>query len=151
MGGCVWCLNASTSEFFQTKFNELVCTACRKTRPEYGLISKSNAKNKYLVTDSDIRSLRFVEKPNPTNAKFRDMKLFLIKQIIECALRRYGSLENVEEEKRKREVERFMSRQGSKRSKRPTAEQIATGEASAKDWSKRQAAVHRRSSAAKSD
>jgi len=94
--GCVWCSSASISDYFDEKFGERICTACRKTRPEYGMISKSNAKLRYLVTDKDMRSLRFIEKPNPSNAKFRDMKLFLLKHVIAAAIVRHGSLSDIE-------------------------------------------------------
>ena len=35
----------------------------------------------YVLTDSEIRTLLFVERPNPRNARYHDMKLYLRKQV----------------------------------------------------------------------
>jgi hypothetical protein len=42
---------------------------------------QSNAKSGYLLSDSDLHPLGFVEKQNPRNTKFNNMKQYLVRQV----------------------------------------------------------------------
>jgi hypothetical protein len=42
---------------------------------------QSNAKSGYLLSDSDLHHLGFVEKENPRNQKFHKMKQYLVSQV----------------------------------------------------------------------
>ena len=45
----------------------------------------------FLVTDSELEKLRCVQRPNPHNANWKDMKLYLYKQVYEYAIQKWGS------------------------------------------------------------
>jgi hypothetical protein len=42
---------------------------------------QSNAKSAYLLSDSDMHPLGFVEKQNPRHTKFAAMKQYLVSQV----------------------------------------------------------------------
>ena len=58
----------------------------RETEEKYELITKTDAKNKYLLKDEDfdVREppLKFILRKNPHNERWGDMKLFLKLQVI---------------------------------------------------------------------
>jgi hypothetical protein len=58
----------------------LVCSSCFRRHENY--ISKSNAKSGYLLSDGDLYPLRYVEKENPRNSKFAQMKQYLVSQVL---------------------------------------------------------------------
>jgi hypothetical protein len=45
------------------------------------LISKSNAKQQYLVSDNDLLPLRWLERNNPQRASWTSMKLYLEREV----------------------------------------------------------------------
>lgn len=45
------------------------------------LISKSNAKQQYLVSDNDLLSLKWLERNNPQRASWTSMKLYLEREV----------------------------------------------------------------------
>jgi DNA repair protein len=56
----------------------------RVDNEEYDLITKTDAKNEYLLKDCDFERdppLKFVEKRNPRNNRWGLMKLYLRKQV----------------------------------------------------------------------
>lgn len=61
------------------RFKLLVCTPC--FRKNERLVSKSNAKSAYLLSDSDLQPLGFVEKQNPQHQKWSSMKQYLVSQV----------------------------------------------------------------------
>lgn len=64
------------------RFKLLVCTPC--FRKHERLVSKSNAKSSYLLSDSDLQPLGFVEKQNPQHQKWSSMKQYLVSQVCGC-------------------------------------------------------------------
>jgi hypothetical protein len=46
-----------------------------------------------VVTDSELERLRHVQRPNPRNANWKDMKLYLYVQVYDYAMRKWGSEE----------------------------------------------------------
>eukprot|EP00775_Hariotina_reticulata_P006710 gene6711-6931_t len=66
------------------------------------LISKSNAKAQYLLTDSDVRKLGFLERSNPQHKEWSAMKMYLVSQVEELAAAKHGNLAAVAEEKQRR-------------------------------------------------
>ena len=67
----------------------LPCPSCfdsRDTEEKYELITKTDAKNQYLLkdVDFDLREppLKFILRKNPHNERWGDMKLFLEFQVI---------------------------------------------------------------------
>ena len=64
-------------------------------------------KKEFLLTDSLLEQLACKEKPNPRSAFFKPMKIYLRKHVKDLAESLYGSLEQLEREKEKREEKRL--------------------------------------------
>lgn len=63
----------------------MVIGDCRESEEKYELITKTDAKNKYLLKDEDfdVREppLKFILRKNPHNPRWGEMKLFLELQV----------------------------------------------------------------------
>lgn len=70
----------------------MVIGDCRESEEKYELITKTDAKNKYLLKDEDfdVREppLKFILRKNPHNPRWGEMKLFLELQV-KLALHQY--------------------------------------------------------------
>lgn len=81
-----------------------VCGGCKEKYPEkYSLLTKTEVKDDYLLTDEECRDeelLPHLTKPNPHKSHWHDMMLFLRCQIEEYALgpKRWGSAEALDAE-----------------------------------------------------
>ncbi|KAL8565210.1 hypothetical protein ACOMHN_001108 [Nucella lapillus] len=75
---------------------------------KYELITKTDAKNKYLLkdVDFDVRepALKFILRKNPHNPHWGDMKLFLELQVAARAKEVWGDEEKMEDAKEQRSV-----------------------------------------------
>eukprot|EP00743_Colponemidia_sp_Colp-15_P006945 GILK01007494.1.p1 GENE.GILK01007494.1~~GILK01007494.1.p1 ORF type:complete len:289 (-),score=45.80 GILK01007494.1:37-864(-) len=87
-----------------------VCFTCKKDNPFYSRVTKTTAQERFLLTDDDLKftdmKLSIVSKPNPRGIKFTEMKLYLHGQMEQLAIAKWGSLENIEDARRKRIEER---------------------------------------------
>lgn len=87
-------------EFLQTQ----VCHTCKEKMPEkYSLLTKTEAKEDYLLTDPELRDeglLPRMTKPNPHKSTWNDMMLFMRFQVEEYAFseKKWGSAEKLDEE-----------------------------------------------------
>lgn len=88
-------------------FGEKVCIPCRRLTDEFDLITKADGMANYLLPSDSFQLLRFVSKNNPHNPGWTPMKLFLRKEVKSLAIKRFGSLENILEEKHKREEKKL--------------------------------------------
>ena len=100
---CKFCkiLNVSI-EIFNT-FEINVCLSCSYKNIEF--ITKTEALKNYLLTDSEIKGLRFLKKENTRHTggfKSRFIYLYLKSDVEEIALTKYESLDAIEDEKEKR-------------------------------------------------
>lgn len=81
-----------------------VCNACKDKLPEkYSLLTKTEAKEDYLLTDPELRDeglLPHLEKPNPHKATWNNMMLYVRYQVEEYAFseKKWGSAEALDEE-----------------------------------------------------
>lgn len=94
-------------------FGILVCNSCKYGNPLYDVITKTKAKDEYLVTDTDLQSLGFLSKPNPRKPMWAPMRLFLRSQVEELSKNRFPTLGDIERARRDRQVaklERQMAR-----------------------------------------
>lgn len=88
-----------------------VCAGCKEKFPDkYSLLTKTEAKEDYLLTDPELRDpklLPHVEKPNPHKASWNNMMLYLRYQVEEYAFsdKKWGSPEALDEEFAKRQAE----------------------------------------------
>lgn len=100
-------------------FGCAVCGGCKEARADkYSLLTKTEAKEDYLLTDPELRDaelLPHLERPNPHKATWNSMMLYLRYQVEEYAFgRKWGSAEKLDEEfgrregeKKRRKEERF--------------------------------------------
>lgn len=83
---------------------------CREDRGKHDMITRTDAKNEYLLKDCDLDSreppLRFILRKNPHEKARGDMKLYLRMQVEERALQVWGSFQSLDEEKDKRGIKR---------------------------------------------
>ncbi|CAH8461866.1 unnamed protein product [Schistosoma mattheei] len=83
-----------------------VCDKCRDPKNIHALITKSSAKERYLLNDVDLDirepKLNYLLKRNPHNSSWGDMRLYLEAQIAERALEIWGSEDALEKEREKR-------------------------------------------------
>lgn len=63
-----------------------MCDACRDGETKHSLITRTDAKNEYLLKDCDLDKrepiLRFLRAKNPHNKHWGDMKLYLSLHVI---------------------------------------------------------------------
>lgn len=92
------------SEFFQ----EFICKSCKlQAGDRYKTISRGDAMTNYLATEDSLRVLPFQTKNNPHNPGWTPMKLYLKKHVLDIAVKRFGSLEAMEDEKKRRDGLKF--------------------------------------------
>mmetsp|Transcript_27910 Transcript_27910/g.44750 ORF Transcript_27910/g.44750 Transcript_27910/m.44750 type:complete len:180 (+) Transcript_27910:3792-4331(+) len=91
------------------------------------MMSKTKAKEEYLITDDDMLKLKYLESSNPRRPGWSIMKLYLVKQIKQVALQRWGNQKAIEEEKDRRIKSRAEKRgERAKKSLKKSAESNAT-------------------------
>ncbi|KAJ5343209.1 uncharacterized protein N7506_003033 [Penicillium brevicompactum] len=94
-----------------------ICHACKDKFPEkYSLLTKTEAKEDYLLTDPELRDedlLPRLEKPNPHKSTWNSMMLYLRYQIEEYAFsdKKWGSTEALDAEFEKRETDKKRRRE----------------------------------------
>jgi DNA-repair protein complementing XP-A cells len=88
-----------------------VCNSCKDKFPEkYSLLTKSEAREDYLLTDPELKDealLPHIEKPNPHKSTWHNMMLYLRYQVEEYAFsdKKWGSPEALDEEFERRTKE----------------------------------------------
>lgn len=97
---CQYCENYRLDTAIQKTFNKNICFDCKFDK--LNLITKTTVIRNFLLTNEEISKLKFLSKPNPRKGTWHDMQLFDIEQVENCAIEKYGSLENLEKEKTKR-------------------------------------------------
>ena len=102
---CQDCNLTFKNSHLRDTYDVLVCDGCND-KDKYPLITKSDAKSEYLITDTifNIHNLKFEMRKNPHNAGWGEMKLFLLSQVEAVALKKWESWENLEKEKEKRKI-----------------------------------------------
>ncbi|KAG9337108.1 hypothetical protein JZ751_029776 [Albula glossodonta] len=105
---CEECNKPFMDSYLSNSFDLSVCDRCRDNEEKHKLISRTEAKQEYLLKDCDLDKrepvLRFVLRKNPHNAHWGDMKLYLKLQV-------WGSQEALEEAKESREQNREIQKQ----------------------------------------
>lgn len=104
------CFECGTPELdfvFYNAFKIRVCGACRNKFPEkYSLLTKTECKEDYLLTDPEMRDtelLPHLERPNPHKKTYTNMMLYVRFQVEEFAFRKWGGPEGLDAEWEKRE------------------------------------------------
>ncbi|KAJ8029694.1 DNA repair protein complementing XP-A cells-like [Holothuria leucospilota] len=82
---CLDCGNSFQDSSLYKQFDHSVCDDCRDNEDKHNLITKTEAKNEYLLKDADLDRreppLKFLVRKNPHNPRWGDMKLYLRLQV----------------------------------------------------------------------
>ncbi|KAL7856291.1 hypothetical protein AOLI_G00198950 [Acnodon oligacanthus] len=112
---CEECSRPFMDSYLSNSFDLSVCDQCRDNEVKHRLISRTEAKQLFLLKDCDLDlrepPLRFVLKKNPHNPRWGDMKLYLKTQVVKRSLEVWGSEEALEEARESREENREVQKQ----------------------------------------
>ncbi|XP_012061820.1 PREDICTED: DNA repair protein complementing XP-A cells homolog [Atta cephalotes] len=107
---CEECQQKFRDSYLLQTFDLTVCDKCRDKEGKHSLITKTEAKQEYLLKDCDLDRrepvLKYIVRKNPHNMNWGEMKLYLHLQIEQRALEVWGSEENLLKEKEAREIKR---------------------------------------------
>jgi hypothetical protein len=98
------CGKSPVNESLYNHFQLTVCRSCKRACNLYECITKSECVTEYLITEDIIKSMPYMERDNPHNPGWKPMKLYLRKHALEAALNRFGSIESLHQEKKRREA-----------------------------------------------
>ncbi|XP_069184416.1 DNA repair protein complementing XP-A cells isoform X2 [Procambarus clarkii] len=112
---CLECDQQFNNSFLFQNFDHPTCDQCRDTDDKHCLITKTDAKNEYLLKDVDFDQrkppLKFIVRKNPHNSRWGDMKLYLKLQVEKRALEVWESEEALEEALEKKDKQRESNKQ----------------------------------------
>lgn len=112
---CDDCQKPFMDSYLCNNFDLCVCDKCRDNEEKHKLISRTEAKQHYLLKDCDLDkrepALRFILKKNPHNPRWGDMKLYLKLQVEKRCMEVWGSEEALEEARESREENREVQKQ----------------------------------------
>eukprot|EP00835_Amoeboradix_gromovi_P001130 NODE_45_length_27728_cov_0.328387.p12 type:complete len:214 gc:universal NODE_45_length_27728_cov_0.328387:971-1612(+) len=101
---CDHCSTMDIDPSFFNTFNIKVCKNCMNEHEEiYALLTKTECKKDYLLTEPELKSLRHLEKVNPHRSHWFPMQLFVRKEVEEFAINKWQSLDKLDEEFYRRE------------------------------------------------
>ncbi|CAO1385609.1 unnamed protein product [Diamesa tonsa] len=104
---CLECEEEFTDSYLLKNFNYSVCDKCKDHEEKHILITKTDAKNEYLLKDCDFDRreppLKFICRKNPHGAKYHEMKLYLHLQVKARALVVWEDRAKIEEARKERE------------------------------------------------
>lgn len=108
---CRECGSLEIDWVWEEVFHVCVCGTCKEKYPEkYSLLTKTECKQDYLLTDPELRDeelLPHLSRPNPHKSHWHDMMLFLRFQVEEYAFnKKWGSAEGLDAEFEKREADK---------------------------------------------
>ncbi|KAF4589829.1 DNA repair protein Rad14 [Ophiocordyceps camponoti-floridani] len=108
---CRECRSLEIDFVWEEVFHVCVCHRCKEKLPEkYSLLTKTECKQDYLLTDPELRDpdlLPHLSKPNPHKTHWHDMNLFLRFQVEEYAINtKWGSAEALDAEYERRESQK---------------------------------------------
>ncbi|PJF19477.1 DNA repair protein [Paramicrosporidium saccamoebae] len=104
---CRHCTSIELDAVLKTHFSINVCHNCREIHSNnYRLLTKTTVKDEYLLTDEELADtsvLPFMTKPNPYKSTWSDMQLYLSMHVEKFAVKKWGSLEALQQEITRRE------------------------------------------------
>ncbi|XP_056136910.1 DNA repair protein complementing XP-A cells [Lampris incognitus] len=112
---CDDCDKPFMDSYLSNSFDLSVCDKCRDNEVKHKLISRTEAKQQYLLKDCDLDKreppLKFILRKNPHNPHWGDMKLYLKLQVEKRCMEVWGSEEALEEARETREENREVQKQ----------------------------------------
>ncbi|KAF9473305.1 hypothetical protein BDN70DRAFT_915646 [Pholiota conissans] len=107
---CRECQSMDIDPTFMKVFDCLVCKSCQREKPEkYSLLTKTECKEDYLLTDPELRdeeAMPHLLKANPHASTYANMMLYLRYQVEEFAWKKWGSPEALDAEFERRTIEK---------------------------------------------
>lgn len=97
---CQSCQSRIIDQEYFDHFGVKVCFNCKESNILFEILTKTQARNEYLLTDEELADsalLPSMSRRNPHNPRWADMKLYLRCQICDFAVKKYGSLEAIKE------------------------------------------------------
>jgi len=98
------CGNTPINEALFTHFQIQICKSCKRSSDLFDCLPKSECIAQYLVPEDLFKTLPFMTKDNPHNVGWTPMKLYLRNHVQAAAIKRFGSVEKLHEEKKRRET-----------------------------------------------
>jgi DNA-repair protein complementing XP-A cells len=107
---CQECDSIDIDQTYKRVFGSLVCPKCIREKPtRYSLLTKTECKEDYLLTDPELRDHEIMPhllKANPHSSTYANMMLFLRHQVEEFAWKKWGSPEALDAEYERRTAEK---------------------------------------------
>ncbi|XP_062620427.1 DNA repair protein complementing XP-A cells homolog [Saccostrea cucullata] len=107
---CDDCGKEFMDSWLLTTYNVNVCDVCKEDTEKHPLVTKTEAKDRYLLKDSDLEirdpPLKFIIRKNPRNPRWGDMKLYYEPQVYDRAMEVWGSEEGLEKAHDQRSTKR---------------------------------------------
>ncbi|XP_069782440.1 DNA repair protein complementing XP-A cells isoform X2 [Narcine bancroftii] len=112
---CEDCGKEFMDSYLSCHFDLPVCDNCRDNEEKHKLITRTDAKQEFLLKDCDldqrVPALKFILKKNPHNTQWGEMKLYLKLQIVRRSLEVWGSEEGLRQAKEIRQENREKMKQ----------------------------------------
>lgn len=107
---CIECHEEFADSYLQKNFDYSCCDKCKDLDEKHELITKTNAREDYLLKECDFDRrepvLKFIARKNPHKTSWAEMKLYLKLQVEARAIEVHGSLDEIKKQKELREEKR---------------------------------------------
>lgn len=111
---CVECSEEYIESYLNTNYGYSCCDKCKDTDEKHILITRTEAKNDFLLKDCDFDRreppLKYISRKNPLNNRYAEMKLYLLLQVEKRAIEVWGSLEEIQKQRELREEKREVTK-----------------------------------------
>lgn len=97
---CMYCGGVPVVSEIKRVFSMCVCSPC--SHAHLKLITKTQCKANYLLTEEELRDFRHLSRPNPHKGTWNDMQLYLEREISDFSIAKHGSMEQIEATKETR-------------------------------------------------
>lgn len=90
---CLYCNKIPIDQECLNVFNKNVCKNCKFEKLK--LITKTTCRDEYLLCNEELNDFKCLYRPNPHKGSWSNMSLYLEEEIIEYAIKKHISLENI--------------------------------------------------------
>lgn len=97
---CVYCGSPRVDVEIQRVFKIDVCKDCRFRKLDF--ITKTTCQKEYMLQNEEVATFPFLSRPNPHKGTWENMHLYLREEIENFAIRKFGSLDEIEKVKGER-------------------------------------------------
>lgn len=111
---CVDCEEEFCDSYLWKNFDYSSCDKCKDLDEKHELITRTDAKQEYLLKDCDLDKreppLKFISRKNPHKSSWAEMKLYLRLQVKTRAMEIYKTEENIQLERETRDEKREVTK-----------------------------------------